>query len=50
MTTLLQIDSSITGPNSVSRTLTAAIVEKLRKVTVPESIGKCDENCPCFLD
>lgn len=31
MTTLLQIDSSITGPNSVSRTLTAAIVEKLRQ-------------------
>jgi cysteine desulfurase len=29
---------------------TIAIVEKLRKVTVPESIGKCDENCPCFLD
>jgi FMN-dependent NADH-azoreductase len=26
---LLQIDSSITGPNSVSRTLTAAIVERL---------------------
>ena len=29
---------------------TIAIVEKLRKVTVAESIGKCDENCPCFLD
>jgi FMN-dependent NADH-azoreductase len=29
--TLLQIDSSITGPNSVSRTLTAAIVERLRQ-------------------
>jgi FMN-dependent NADH-azoreductase len=28
---LLQIDSSITGPNSVSRTLTAAIVERLRQ-------------------
>lgn len=31
MTTLLHINSSITGPNSVSRTLTAAIVEKLRE-------------------
>jgi FMN-dependent NADH-azoreductase len=29
--TLLQIDSSITGPNSVSRALTAAIVERLRQ-------------------
>ena len=29
---LLQIDSSITGPNSVSRTLTAAIVERLREI------------------
>jgi FMN-dependent NADH-azoreductase len=28
---LLQIDSSITGSNSVSRTLTAAIVERLRE-------------------
>jgi FMN-dependent NADH-azoreductase len=28
---LLQIDSSITGPNSVSRTLTGAIVERLRQ-------------------
>jgi FMN-dependent NADH-azoreductase len=28
---LLQIDSSITGPNSVSRTLTTAIVERLRQ-------------------
>lgn len=28
---LLQIDSSITGPNSVSRVITAAVVERLRQ-------------------
>lgn len=28
---------------------TAEIVRKLRLVTMPESIGKCDDNCPCFL-
>jgi cysteine desulfurase len=24
-------------------------VKKLRLLTAPEDIGKCDENCPCFV-
>ncbi len=40
--TLLQIDSSITGPNSVSRTLTAAIVERLHQSNPGEQIVRRD--------
>lgn len=29
---------------------TVGIVEKLRKVTVADDIGKCNDSCPCFLD
>jgi len=28
----------------------AETVENVRLVTAPESVGVCDENCPCFLD
>jgi cysteine desulfurase len=28
----------------------AEVVDRVRLVTMPEDIGTCDENCPCFLE
>jgi cysteine desulfurase len=28
----------------------AQAVERIRLVSAPDSIGECDENCPCFVD
>jgi cysteine desulfurase len=44
------------GPeNTLDQARTAAaciteVVERVRLVTMPEDIGTCDENCPCFLE
>jgi len=44
------------GPeNTLEEARTAAaliteVVERVRLVTMPEDIGTCDENCPCFLE
>ena len=33
-----------------AREQTVEIAQKLRLVTVPEDIGKCEQDCPCFLE